>query len=416
MVEFSMNVRPQQPDATNLNPACDSNSGHRYDAAHYSRVPSPDHNVTPTALPEVELLQRQTQQLETHLKQRLHELDRREAQVHASCAQLESDLRIARMWWLDHQCELQEHEQFSSKHVKHSVDDNTQPAAVTRATKRPLASDEQQRTDLETLRINLGLAESPAPTTKQGHPSPHNTEANPGDIHETTLHTVLETLKHSASRLHADQRTLAQEREAWQQERMDQEAELKHREQQLEKKVTRAAQRLQQRRALLSRMSKTVAAWDEQAVQHHRASLEARWVAEQLYHDLQATVPSGQLRDKRQAAQRRLEQHYHNREAAAQQRQLVLNQQTAQLHRQQAELAKQRATILQETESQRRKIAQLTARLVERQRQLDRREQLLRQQRQTWQNEQYQQQQAIYQLLTERDYVPTPPAAGSHSQ
>ena len=406
-----MNALPQQPDATNLDPACDSNSGHRYDSAHYSRVPSPDHNATPTDLPEAELLQRQAQQLETHLKQRLRELDRREAQVHASCAQMESDLRIARMWWLDHQRELQEHTQLSSRHVKRSGDGDTQPAAVTRATKRPIDSDEQQLTDLETLRINLGLAESPETTTKQGHPSPHNTEASLGDIHEATLHTALETLRHDASRLHADQRTLAQEREAWHQERMDQEAELKHREQQLEEKVTRVAQRLRQRRVLLSRMSKTGAAWHEQAVQHHRESLEARLVAEQLYHDLQAAIPSGQLRDKRQAAQRRLEQHYHNRETAAQQHQLVLNQQTAQLHRQQAELAKQRATILQEAESQRLKIAQLTARLEERQRQLDQREQRLHQQRQTWQNEQYQQQQTLYQLLKERVYLPTPPAA-----
>jgi len=411
-----MNALPHQPDATNLDPARDSNSGHRYDSAHYHRVPSAGHHGAPTDLPEAELLQRQAQQLEEHLKQRLRELDRREAQVHAACAQMESDLRIARMWWLDRQRELHEHEQLSSRPVKRSEDDNTQPAAVTQATKRPIVSDEQQLTELETLRINLGLAESPVPTRKQGHPSPHNTEASPGAIHESTLHTALETLKHNASRLHADQRAFAQERAAWQQDRMDQEAELKHREQQLEEKITRAAQRLRQRRALLSRMSKTGAVWHEQAVQHHRESLEARLVAEQLYHDLQATVPSGQLRDKRQAAHRRLEQHYHNRETAAQQRHLVLNQQTAQLHRQQAELAKQRATILQEAERQRLKIAQLTARLVDRQRELDQREQRLLQQRQTWQNEQYQQQQTLYQLLKERAYVPMPPADGSHSQ
>ena len=79
-------------------------------------------------------------------------------------------------------------------------------------------------------------------------------------------------------------------------------------------------------------------------------------------------------------------------------------------------LRQQRATILQESERQRLKITQLTARLVDRQRQLDQREQRLLQQRQTWQNEQYQQQQTLYQLLKERAYVPMPPADGSHSQ
>ncbi|MEE3371369.1 MAG: hypothetical protein VX346_18690 [Planctomycetota bacterium] len=408
-----MNALPQQPGAAHLGPASDSTSHHRCDSAHHSEATSPGKSAAPPDLPEAELLQRQARQLEEHLKERLRELDRREAQIHASCAQLESDLRIARMWWLDHQRELQEHEQLPSRQEQRPGYRKTRRTVVTPAATQPLDLDKQQLTDLAALRINLGLADSPVSTEEQVHPLPHNTAENQRDIHEPTLHSALEDLAQHASQLQADQRALAQERLAWQQERIDQETKLKHREQQLEERTTRVAQRLWQRRSLLSRMNKTAADWHEQAMRRHRESLELRLVAEQLYHDLQVTVPAGQLRNKRQAAHQQLEQHYRDRETAVQQRQMALDQRTVQLHQQQAELAKQRTAILHAAESRHLELAQLTARLVEREHQLAQREQLLLQQRHTWKNNQYQHQQTLYQLLKGNACAATPPSPGS---
>lgn len=411
-----MTALPQQPGVTQRDPARDSTSHHRCDSAHHSRAPSSGDNAVPTGIPETELLQRQTRQIEEHLQQRLSDLDRREAQIHASCAQLESNLRNARMWWLNHQGELQVGEQLPAPGAAHPADQNIPRKVQTPVPEQPLEPVEHRQTDLNALRINLGFGDAPWLKGKQGYASPHSPTESRREKHESTLRATLKTLKQSADQLRADQQAFADEREAWRQERRAREENLKQREQELEEKTTRIAQRLWQRRSRLSRMNKIAADWHETAVQRHRESLELRLVAEQLFHDLKATVPTGQLRDKRQAAHRQLEQHYHDRETASQQRQVTLNQQIAQLHRQQAELATQRAAILQEAEQQRRKLAQLTARLVERQRQLDQREQMLLQQRHTWQNEQYQQLQTLDQLLQGHAYETTLPPNSGHSQ
>ena len=394
-----MTALPQQPGVIQRDPANDSNSHHRCDSAHHSSAPSSGDNAVPTGIPEAELLQRQARQLEEHLQLRLRELDRREAQIHASCAQLESDMRNARMWWLNHQRELQVGEQVPAHGKAPPADLNIPRGVQASATEQPLEPVEYRPADLKTLRINLGFGDPPWFKAKQGYASHHDPTESRREQHEPTLRATLETLKQHADQLRADQQAFANERAAWRLEQRAREENLKHREQELEKKTTRVAQRLWERRTLLSQMNKSAAAWHETAVQRHHESLELRLVAEQLFHDLKATIPAGQLRDKREAAHRQLEQHYQDREIVSHQRQVTLNRQIAQLQRQQIELANQRTATLQEIEQQHLNLAQLSTRLAEQQRQLDQREQMLLQQRHTWQNEQYQQLQTLYQLL-----------------
>ena len=62
--------------------------------------------------PEIrqEQLQLEAAQLADHLRERLREIDRREAMVHARVAQLESDLRTSRIWLAERHAEFESRE------------------------------------------------------------------------------------------------------------------------------------------------------------------------------------------------------------------------------------------------------------------------------------------------------------------
>ena len=395
-----MNALPSKPGATRRNSSSASTTRQRCDSAHDSSASSTGQpSVPPQAPLEFELMQRQAKQLEEHLKQRLHELDRREAQLHASCAQMESDLRIARMWWLNHEGELREHEQAISVQKEPVGEGGPRIAAAECSAKQNAGSVEDRVTELKALRGNLGHTDQHMAPKEQTPPSSNNDPASQQGKHEPTFHAALQAFAQHSDQLNADQQALAEEREALRQERIHQEATLKHREHQLEEKVSRAARRLWQRRATLTQISKTIAKWREQAMLRHRESLELRLVVEHLYHDLQGAVPAAQLRDKRQALRRQLEEKYDDAKTALKQRRTALDKQARHIHRQQAELEKNRAALLQQADSRRLELEKLTARLVKRQDQLDQSEQSLLRQHRAWQIERQQQRQTIHQLL-----------------
>src|SRR5262249_20838470 len=73
-----------------------------------------------------EQLQLQVSQLAGHLRERLCEVDRREAAVNARTSQLESDLRESRMWLRERELEFQERE----NELKQRIEELERPAAA----------------------------------------------------------------------------------------------------------------------------------------------------------------------------------------------------------------------------------------------------------------------------------------------
>jgi DNA repair exonuclease SbcCD ATPase subunit len=69
-----------------------------------------------------EQMQLQVAQLAGHLRERLREVDRREATLNARLAQLESDLRASRMWLRERELEFQERESDLKRQIEELQD------------------------------------------------------------------------------------------------------------------------------------------------------------------------------------------------------------------------------------------------------------------------------------------------------
>jgi hypothetical protein len=81
-----------------------------------------------------EQLQLQVAQLAGHLRERLREVDRREAAVNARASQLESDLRASRIWLRERENDFQQREQELKRQIEELEELDQQRTAPERQT------------------------------------------------------------------------------------------------------------------------------------------------------------------------------------------------------------------------------------------------------------------------------------------
>src|SRR4051812_27299167 len=105
-----------------------------------------------------EQLQLQVSQLAGHLRERLREVDRREATLNARVAQLESDLRSASLWLRERELTFQERENELKRQIE-ELQERPSPAAATTDGETDLIKHEAQLAEIIERERDLQLKE-----------------------------------------------------------------------------------------------------------------------------------------------------------------------------------------------------------------------------------------------------------------
>ena len=396
-----MNALPQHSDSRELDHQTAPASHLRRDAPHHATAGSPvDPVVGPCASPESELVDHQARQLGEYLQQRQRALDRRESQIYASTARIDSDLRLARMWWLHHRRDLEEREQElrrreDSLNVTMTHVAAAEIAAERHAEKVDLQLDHRE-TNLDARQADLALAQQALTQDRQIAASQHlSDQVDSLKRQQQALATALKMAGQQTDRLESEQRQLADERNNFRRTRESQQAELNRREQRINRRVRRIAQRLWERLRRLHRARAKTAQFRERALSLRRESLGIRIAAEQLNQP----QPDDRLRDSHQGLRQQMDTDYRALDSALSERRAAINKLAAHVVRQRAGFHAQREQIEQWIEAQRRDLAASNARLAAWERLLDQREQSQQQAHREWQLDCHQQQRQINQLL-----------------
>ncbi len=242
--------------------------------------------------PELELesrrIERQAAQLAEHLRNRQKDLDHREAQLNAAIAQLESDLRSARMWLLEQEAAHDQQRQKIDAREKELLERLRRLAATDAALKRRLASNAEadhplqqfQSESRELLQQASALKEERRQWEIQRQKELETAENRLAQAH-AEIQKLHEQLAAGCRQLQAEihsqrQRLVAQQRQGL--------AELAEKRQALQ----RLGGQVDQRHAALVRPR-------NELQQTHRQTLEICLATEELWAQLSTAVPPADL-------------------------------------------------------------------------------------------------------------------------
>ena len=368
-----------------------------------------------------EMLEMQANQLSEHLRERLREVDRREAQLNARVAQLESDLRSSRVWLREQEHEFAERE----AELRRQLDDarmlgegstpNSDEANF-ESDRTALSERESQvqikENDLRERRFEI---ERQAAALRHAQQLWDQEKAR----QETELARERERLAcqfreqwaerdaqlksaedqvAEANRLLAQDRAeLAADRRAWEERRQAQSQALDERVKAAEDELADRRERLDARTDWIERQKGGLEQVRGEIAALHRQSLEMRLAAEQLWAQVSGRLTPAEVSQSIAHLRLKLADHYRLEEEslAAKKQELVdLGQRLTEQHR---ELSQLQTGLKGWTAARQSEIEEQAARLVRREEELQLQEDALRHSRAEWQT----QRQAYEQQLRE---------------
>jgi chromosome segregation ATPase len=380
-----------------------------------------------------ELLEMQANQLSEHLRERLREVDRREAQLNARVAQMESDLRSSRVWLREQEHEFAERE----AELRRQLDDSRllgegQTAAVDRtdAESDPttLAEREsqvqlkenelrerrfeierqgaalrhaQQLWDQEKSRQEAELARERERLARQFREQSAERDAQ--------LRSAEENVAEANRQLVQDRAELAADRRAWEERRQAQAEALDERIKTAEDELADRRQRLDARTDWIEMQKNGLEQVRGEIAALHRQSLEMRLAAEQLWAQVSGRLTPAEVSQSIANLRLKLADHYRLEEeslSAKKQELVELGQRLTEQHR---ELAQLQAGLKGWAAARQAEIEEQAARLVRREEELESQEDGLRHSRAEWQT----QRQAYEQQLRELRAALREPAAAA---
>jgi hypothetical protein len=379
-----------------------------------------------------EQLQLQVAQLAGHLRERLREVDRREATLNARVAQLESDLRTASIWLRERELAFQERENELKRQIEDLQERSTEPIVETEskfvdreARLAEIAERERElilkEDDLRERRFDFDHQVAALRHAQQVWQQQHEREeqqlrhdrAQSGhDLQllvaqrEEQLRTAELLVAEQAKEIDRDRAALIEDRRSWEQQRATQRQAIGELRNAAEAEAADRRTRLEARQEWIERQRAGLDQVRDEALSLHRQSLEMRLLAEQLWSQInRALMPAdvaqavAQLRLKL-AEQYRLEEE----QLARRQEELIkLCEKIAGQHR---DLTQLKGGIRDWSTARQSEIERQAAALVQRELVLDAHQEEFRQAEQQWTADRRRYEQQIRNLSTRLSTMP----------
>lgn len=379
-----------------------------------------------------EQLQLQVSQLAGHLRERLREVDRREAAINARGSQLEADLRASRLWLREREMAFQERENELRRQIE-ELQERLEPRTAGATGEEPdphlrledLNEREQQlmlreseirerRLDVERQAAAVHHAQQlwEQQRSREEREQAHSREqfTNQIDVlareREAALESGERMLVEHALQLDRERAALLADRQAWEQQKTRERQAIEDLRHSAEGELADRRTRLEARQEWLERQRTGLEHVRNEALSLHRQSLEMRLLAEQLWSQISNRLSPAEITHSLAQLRLKLAEQYRLEEEqlAAQKESLVqLGERISEQHR---ELVQLRTGLREWAGARQADIEQQAAALVERELALDSKEDAIRQSQHQWQSDRRRYEQQIRDLTSQLHSLP----------
>ena len=378
-----------------------------------------------------EQLQLQVSQLAGHLRERLREVDRREAAVNARASQLEADLRAGRLWLRERENAFQEREAELRRQIDdlrgradHGLPSETGDGPGRRRADADLETREQELTERERqvqLRENE-VRDRRFEIERQASALRHAQQLQEQDqargerdlaqqretleaefrervaARESDFQTAESMLREHALQLDRDRLALSADRQEWAQQKARQEQALAERQRGVEVDLESEHERLAARQDWIERQKAGLEQVRTEILTLHRTSLEMRLVAEQLWSQIAGRMTPADVTQAVAQIRLKLTEQYRLEEQNLEARREELVALGERIAAQHGELKQLQAGLRDWAAAREAEIEQQAAALVERELALDHHEQQLTGAQRDWQADRRRYEQQIREL------------------
>jgi chromosome segregation ATPase len=381
---------------------------------------------------EREQLQLQVSQLAAHLRERLRELDRREATVNARAGQLEADLRASRIWLQERELGFQERERELQDRIAELEEHSTptvlqlpEPKYDPAAYEEELRQREQQiqlhEDDVRERRFDVDRQASALNHAQQlwqqqrereerqlaAEREQMTRELNAAAAErEEQLRAAEMLLREHLEKLNEDSRRLNLERAGWETERKDKLQAIEELRSSTENECADVRARLDARQQWIEGQKAGLDQVRNEALRLHRQSLEMRLMAEELWGQISgALAPAGVTQAIAQLRLKLADQYRDEEQQLAEQREELLRV-SERITKQHEELDQFRAGLREWASARQAEIERQASTLVERELSLDAQQEEFRHAERQWQADRRRYEQQIRDLLTQLRTLP----------
>lgn len=383
---------------------------------------------------EREHLQLQVAQLAAHLRERLREVDRREASLNARAGQLEADLRASRIWLQERELAFQDREQELQQRIA-ELEERPQAAisSSTQAQDEPSAvvADWEEREqqirlledDVRERRFEVDRQASALRHAQQIWQQQREREErqlvvereqmtrelnSETALREEQLRLADALLREHLKKLDADSQALTAERAAWDAQRQEKIEAIEILRAETEAECAELRVRLDARQEWIERQKGGLEQVRSEAIRLHRESLEMRLIAEQLWAQISGSLSPAEITQTVAQLRLKLAEQYRLDEQQLRQRKEDLLQVCEQITAQHHELEQLRAGLRDWANTRQVEIERQAATLVERELGLDALKDSFRRAEREWQAERRSYEQRIRDLTTQLRTLPVP--------
>ena len=358
-----------------------------------------------------EQLQLQVAQLAGHLRERLREVDRREAMLHARASQLESDIRASRLWLQEREVAFQERERDLKRQIeeleerassrlvdiKSQTDDQETVLADLRERQQTLrlAEDEVRERRFEVEREAVGLRHAQQVWQQQREREERmlaqQREHGMRELNDLTeqreaqLRAAEALLREHVEQFERDRAGLMAERQTWDDQRKSQQQAIAELKKTTEAELADVRTKLDARQDWIERQKGGLEQVRDEALRLHRQSLEMRLLAEQLWTQISGALTPAEVTQAIAQLRLKLAEQYRLEEQQLVVRREELLKVGEAVAAQHTELEQLRAGLREWVTARQEEIERQAAALVERELSLDAQQDAHRQTEREWQ-------------------------------
>ena len=390
-----------------------------------------------------EHLQLQVSQLAGHLRERLREVDRREAAVNARCSQLEADLRANRLWMRERENEFQQRELELKRHIE-ELEERCATSRSAEGESSPVGNglggaaagsgendSEDRRQDFTERDHQIQLKEADLrerrfdqdrQATALRHAQQvweHQRSREEQELaqdrarleaeyqarlaeRESEWKLAEQLLREHAAQLDRDQAALAAERRAWEAQKSRSQQELEGEKQAVLAEIEGHRQRLNARQDWIQQQKDSLEQLRSEVLSMQRESLEMRLVAEQLWTQITGRLSPAEATHTVAQLRLKLSEQFKLEEDNLQARREELVALGERITAQHAELKQLQSGLREWAAAREAEIEQQAAELVQRELALDAEQEQHRQAQHAWQADRRRLEQDIRELTAQR--------------
>jgi hypothetical protein len=360
-----------------------------------------------------EQLQLQVAQLAGHLRERLREVDRREATLNARASELESDLRTSRMWLRERELEFQERESDLRRNIEELEErlamrgSEVQASAYGADARRAELDNREREIQVREDDLRQRRFESDRQAAAFCHAQQfwqQQRQRQEQDLaqqrdqltqefqlitaeREEQLRAAELLLSEHAQQLDGDRTALLADRQAWEEQKTRQRQAIDELRAATEAELTDRRQKLDARQDWIERQRGALEQVRDEALRLHRQSIEMRLLAEQLWSQITGAVTPAEAAQAVAQLRLKLADQYRIEEQQLTARRDELLSLGERIAKQHGELAQLRSGLREWAAARHAEIEQQAATLVQRELALDTQQEDIRQARQSWQTD-----------------------------